>query len=1438
MRQIKSLHVEFVPDRFTRDTLRPVVPRLDSQGPNSLDIVGGGVDSRQTSGKERRHQIPGLKTTPYLKVYILRCDDKETYKRGERQRVKEWIRDNVSVAGKAERHDAYEWLIIHVVIPDTIAASEPRWREASSKDSDELKERPKGSNAKWPGKPPRTVFDRLRADFNESKSTPDRIAQIRLLKSQVPPDLLPTPAVAATLAESPDERERAWGDLITKFKTLILSPLDARVREYEDNIAEQESRRSFPGWNFCTFFIHKEGLAKALESVGLVEDALAIYDELSLDLETVLRDIASGKADGTATSFSPSTADIKDRLIGERRPITNGAHRSELDAAFQRLFEKDYRVEIVTSRISVFDFFCYLFSRQKALILRLAGSSSARTEFGSKEGGEDLVLLAEVCWRALSFVHNGARTLRQDLSGSRAKFTPSDVEALVCSWSYLAAEFVLHETESAHLDPPQASNKVTSKVPNGGPEGSRRSDFGFGMGADPYPQRASSLPFRKRLSTAPELSTSSVAAPAEKINEEKLFSPPSSSGVDLARPIEVPGLAELSAYRAELVVQERRKLEVLAAKKGWIAGWASLNEAEEHEMQDVGLDDEAEASADSVDDGAEEKSEQQSSDLVSAQLAPMLETSDAFVAAFEALTNTAIRHFLTATHTKSAEKLTGDMAVLKYKQGDFAAASSFFAHVLPTYGTDGWSDMEAQALSLNVRCLQELGHKEELAKTALELLAKVAKRRMIRERPGLNTAPAFRDDFFDARGCLKRLIGLSEGLAADVSAPMVKYFADIELDHEIRLLDDRDGFAYRFRFRHVLEDDIELDEVAVRLVSARDPNVDFWLKASRPVVLETGKVDVELESTVSTFGPYHVDNIVMKAKKLHFQHELRPRPERDALGITHPPALELGGDGEKRPSLLLYRAVEAFDVRVELARDIDIGKPRHLLVTVESGWNDVEKFDLRLRPASAGLGLHLTEAKSSGVELRGREDGKSGVIALGGLAARSSATVQVRYTVDQAAPELAVRLEVQYWTVNGSFCHLGAVRLPTQLPLDVDVNDTFHYDALFSTFTVRTTNGMPLTLGDVELRDSEAYMVEAPPVIEASIAVFDQQPVSLAYKITRKDSTSGGVTKPQAALVMALDYIPADEMILSSLKSSFEGDLSRSDFRSLARLLLPLLAERWRSTCSRTDAEMAVLLHEAKVPSFTDLGWSEVIDTLHTAIQRPLSEWLLRWHAEHQRIELDGKDLAETARRSITITVDVPNVDVVFGARLVLQDAEGPLGHASRILNLGGPVEAELRFRHTRSWSASAVLGARAPVKSSKTKPQPEEFVFDIQNEPEIWLVGGPRRRRFTVREDDGGFAVKLVLIPLSPGRHALPLVDVQPASSNAEDRGIGGGGDGGKDVSCETNYESAGEVMQVIPDRRTTRLDVIEGSDAAAVSSLPSSRPSSSRTEGHNGHG
>ncbi|KAK0852711.1 hypothetical protein LTS02_012282 [Friedmanniomyces endolithicus] len=1417
LRQIRQLHLDFVPDRHTETSLRPPTQDADSNGPTSFDIVRTGNDLRKDAVKERRHQIPGLKTAPYLKLYILRCDDKDVYKAADRQRIRDWLRGNTAAEGKrGANHEAFEWLILHVVIPGTVAASEARWRE-SVREPDELKER-KRSNIKLPGKSTRTVFDRLRADFNDSsKNAQDRIAQIRLLKKDVPPDLLPTPAVADTLEETPQERDLAWKDLMDKLKILILGPFDARVRQYEADIAEQEARRSLPGFNFCTFFIHKEGLAKALESIGLVEDALVIYDELSLGLETAVRELASGEAERTATTFATFTNDIRDRIQGGGKLTTNGTHGDQNTLAEGKrrhtdLFSKDYREKIVRSDISVFDFFCYLFLRQKALILRLANTRAARAELGGggavKDGGEDLVLTSEVAWRASSFIHNNARTLRHDLQdGSQSNepaLSQTDIESLVCAWTYAVAEHVLSETAAPVLDLAQSDSKAT------GPNGTHkltRLDFAFPMGASPYPQRSSSLMIRKPPPPPQELQRPASMA------VDSVGTPPSSAGtMELAaQNAGIPGLPELATYRAELLMVQRRMVELLVARQGWRAGWASVKHKireDDRAMDEVDLDD---VQVDSK--TAPEAEEPKTSRCLPAYLAQDLESEDAFHSAYERLSEQAMRYFALATQTKSVEAIIGDLAVLKRQQGDVASAETYIKHLPPSYEQEGWSVMQAEMLSFYAECLKELGQKLRYVETVLKLLGKVARRKMAQRLP--QTRPSYAtptNDDFDVSGLLADAIAVSASLATEVTSPLEQFFSDLELDREVVHLEDKDGFSLRLRFRHVLDDDsIELEQVSLRLVGLEDPNQEIRLVSDGAISMKSGIVELRLATTTTAFGLFLAESVTIHAGKLSFVHHFRPQTQPtlklndDEVLVTTQPSDEIRST---QPVIFVYPVEHAFDTHVKVRKDVHIDKPRRLEVCLSSGWNEIRSINLRMKPTSAGLRLHLADATFDGVERDDQEGRKQGQLALCEMAANTSAMIEVPYTVDQATPRISMRLEIRYETSRGSFTFLKSVSLRHELPLDVDVDDIFRADMLFSRFTVRPTAGLPLVITDADLQDSSVYGVHAPP-LGGPVTVYANSPLELMYKVTRKQDLEHKSAKRDAALCLTLQYMSTAEILAVTVQEAFAAALLESEYQRFSRLLLPVVAARCKALLAGSLLEVAVLLGQLKTPSFTDLGWQYIVAPLPQLVRSGLSEWLLTWHREHTSLPIDyDSALAKESSRRLKISVEIPTVDIVFTTSLTLRlDAE-PRTPRANVLALGKPVRAELRVNSTDAWSAH-LLFAQGKQKAPQTRPH---FVLEVQADPEIWLLGGPRRVHFSAVPDDP-VIFSVTLVPLKVGEHRLPVIDIQTEPQTVEE---GRSGAKPRDVvSCETHCVGSGQTIEVIRDVRITRIHI---QDSAAV--------------------
>lgn len=1419
LRQIKSLHLDFLSDDATKSHVRPGSQRDEPNGATSFDIVRAGADNIRRAARGPRHQIPGLQTSPYLRIYVLRCDDKPTYKETERRKIRDWVNETAVRKGnsksKSGNHDAFEWMILHVVIPDTIAASERRWRDATSKkDSDELKERPK-QGAKWPGKSTRTVFDKLRSDFNESgKSGRDRVAQIKLERWQVAPDLLPTPAAAETLAETDEEKEKAWLDLLNKLKTLTLDTFDKRVRQFEFDIVEQESRRTLPGFNFCTFFIYKEGLAKAFESIGLVEDALVIYDELALGLESVLRDTANGHAEGTATTFAPYTKDIQDRIV-RRSSLRSGAAEdgtaSTVDAT--ESFEEDYRDKIVRSDISVFDFYCYIFSRQKTIILRMANALAARADMGAnvKESGEDLVLISEVCWRATSFMHTTARTLRQDLLAQRkhradGQLSDTAIESLVCSWTYSMAGKVLEETASSallqHLNPERRDNMVNGKA-NGT---ARKSQF-FGLGISAYPQRTTSLSARRSHMAELQKRESLQSA-----SDTDLRSPPSSSGTDAVKSGNaVPGLPELVTYRAELVTMQRKVLDVLAKRRGWLTGWSS--------MRDRAKTSETKAKVNSHTTTTKDL-KRAAYELLGPTLLTMLASKESCERSYEQLSNEAMRYYVASTQTKSAEAIMGDLAILKYQQGDYEYAASYFQHVLPLYASEGWQLMEVEALEMFAKCLKALGRNEEYVQVMLSILAATSAKITGSESSSRQDGPSA-NGHTEEVSAFKDLILFSERLSTEVASPAKQFFSDIAVDPEIILYGDKDGYSLRLRMRHLLHEGFQLDQVAIRLVLAEQHGHETWLTSASPISLRQGLNEVVVETTTWSCGAHFVDKVVLQAGNLRFENRWDEEniTESERNGVLHPSDPAASDAARKRPWVFVYPPQRAFDAEVMISRVVHTAKARSFDIRIRSGWNEIERLVLKLRPGSAGLRLHLADATLTNNEKHQSGEPNPAELEVGQLTADSIGRITIPYSLEQAVPEYLVHLEARYTTIQGEFTFLTSARLSTQLPLDVSVHDRFLADSLLSIFTARTTNRQPLSLTRAELKPSEVVDVIAPPGLPLPMLLFESQPVDLIYKLVRRTAEVETRDSTETALNLTVQYNMIHETLVNQVTTRLAVALETSPFAGLSRLLLPLLSSRSKMILSADSAEVALLLNEVSIPTFEQIGWTDLCAVLPEPIQQGLCGWLQAWHTEHKTIAVSPGAESEDAVCSITMAVDVPNVDFVHNVTLSIMDEQASTSRGIPVLTLCHPVKAHLKLRCTTRWSRQSIHLVESPNEGAKVETS-RKFVLEVLADADTWLIGGQRRTVFDAVEGTE-LEIDLLLMPLRPGICPLPQIDVQPDKSGIDLDAFS------QEAAAlsEVHYANAGEMVHVVRDSRTARVYIPESS----VVARPPSRPGTS---------
>ncbi|TVY81832.1 Trafficking protein particle complex subunit [Lachnellula suecica] len=1457
LRSISSLHIDLVPS--AQELGPPSSADTGSSTPlsrvKSEDSTASGDDGfrKQALGqaaveksevrpdsapkplvKERRHQIPGLRQTPYLKVLVLRCDDNDTYKAQARRQVREWIKEHTpptqstTKQNTQENHDAFEWLIIHVVVPNTAAATQPKTSGKSSEGSSGSTA--EKSTTRWRGGGSSTILEKLRADFNgSSKSAVDRVAQIRIGINDVPYEMLPrvVPAIPGSYTESPQENENAWIDLISKFKALILASFDMRVSQYEEDIREKDAQRTLPGWNFCTFFVLKEGLARGFENVGLVEDALVVYDELAIGLDAIIREQTTGSGAEHGGSFLPYTEDLRQQaerakiailknLSGDSDdsgtadtddPIdlqsnTNPVDR-EIDEIPLNAAKKRYRELILSNDISVFDFRCYIFARQLSLLLRLANAWSSKEELLAKlkeqresslqgvaarvpanqpsEDVENLATLAHICTRSLDFVTSITRIMRDDIWASQAKAVKTGEVEDEKSEAVLETDPIMSQVVDniassftfavAQQILAQTSTKSLPIPPSTlappsakiGLEGQEQKAAIPEPKTMMHPARSSSL----AIHSPPREPTGAAAFPSNRRSSVPEQSPAPSTFLKI-------GLEDLAGYRAELYLLSRNVLEVVGKERGWSAGWEEVTQHyhdKADEMQDVDLEDDSSGKQDTV-TAASSKPAPSLYGIDNKLLRTAVDSKDDFYRLYETLTDKALRHYTVANRTQSVLVNMTELAVLKYHLEDFAAAASYFYRMTPSYGQSGWSQVELPMLVMYAKSLKKLQRKDEFVRVVLKLLEKVAaaeKERQARKSTLRLGGPSSLSSTEppSSFSYLQELLDITKTLQHEIRVPLTDYFSRVEVDSTPRYHPGRDSFALQLRLRYLLPEELTIEKAKVRITSLDgDTKREIWLESDGPSVFKNEGGEVMVQTNTIVPGTYTVSHVSLHTSNITLHYE-------------HGSAVPTPGQSEvffRCPKLLIYHRAEAFDVKLFASRYMHLDRNRSLELELFTGWNEVTSGELHVRAATAGLRLQTSEARVISGTLELSKKLEAGVVRFGSLAAGTTAKISVPYNLEHDSSEISLKLELSYTTENGTFFFATTPRMSILLPLGVNVQDVFKHKALFSKFTISSATSSPLRLLSCQLDDSEVFEAKCGVSFSEPLVLFPRQPASMLYKITKsipKSEAQASGKKLKAALSLVLHYICLEEEIENAITLSLQQALRDTPMYPYTRLIIPTVVNELQARLSPYDLERIAVLSEIPTSILATVRWQDHFAGLGRLAESDqdvptlLAEGLQAWQQRVPNILLIPLTTTEetiSTSRSIIIPVEVPSVTVVHTADLKFLESS-LLPAKSMIAASNQPIPTSLDIKWTRNWETS--LQQENDISS---QPDGLDFVYEVTGAADTWLIGGRRKGHFKVPNEARAGDTKhklsfpVVLIPLREGFLPLPNVDIKPA--------------------------------------------------------------------------
>ena len=1398
-RSISKLHIELASSPTTADQDESVLPN------DGFPPKGEGPK------KERRHQIPGLRRTPYLKICLLRSSDTDDYKANARKLLREWVNTQSNPSrSKQDNHDACEWLIVHVT-----SVSRDGSRPSGSIKSESIAEK-RPNSRRWPSRSVTTIVEKIRADFNGvSKSAVDRVCQV-----EIPPSARNESQAGNRLSQ---DDLTGWNDLITKLKSLILASFDLRVSQYEKDLKERESQRHLPGWNFNTFFILKEGLARGFESVGLTEDALTGYHELALGLKAVMEEEYNEESVGKETvHFNDFTEELLEAFNRAGRIFEGTSHRIEsqdldLGNSILDTDRKPFQDLILTNKISAFDFQCYVFARQICLSLRLANATaslqvstvsghSCQTngiirdfDQGSSElnetGPEDLLLLAEITASSTEFLTAITSTVREDIKSAirvsneiqsaRASEACKEgiIDNIVSGWVFSACRRILEVTSarslSAQLDPllRQLRSKASPGRQNAREQAANTINNIHG---NDLPLRTSSLVTQGPIKPAPLAQDSFPLVTS--LDAVRLLPPGTSRA----------GAQEIAAQRGDLLALARQVLSNLGQRhRGWAGGLtdaASVHSRYDTTLQDVEMNGETGLVETGGQTTTSETESAVSAGIRNQTLLPALISKDAFYALYEELTISSLACYVVGDRKKAAEAMTADLAVIRFHLADYTVAASLFRQLAPFYAKDDWFSLEIVMLDMHSECLRHLGIIEEYVRIRLRILAKIIRSAGSTLRMGSMRPIHIQQTIDRTQMKISDIIGISKSLDSPVTSPMDQFFGDIQLANCLIHSSSHDGFYMRLRMKSLLPDSLEAQTVKLKIVSARDETYsEIWLSADGTQIIRPGIVNIRLASKTMIPGWYTHHTVTIQCSKITLVHDLAPVPQSSLLTwskesislIPKPPVI---------PQFLIWPRSGSLEVRVLQHRKVKLGQARSIRVDIVSGTNNVSQGLLVLRAASAGLRLHTAEAIVVERSVTIVDKSHPGIIGFGEMSADSMASFQIPYDLEADLSDINVRAEVKYIDSQDSFLYACNAKISTGLPLAINVQDIFKSRSLYAKFTIGLASTIPVRVTDCYLQDGDYFTAEYFPLVGSELDIFYTQPLSIVSKIDHKpageiDLDTGKVSRRN--LFLEIDYCCLDTQIYGAVEKVFAQSLLLTAFRTFYRLLKPALISGLTTKVGTLELEAIAVRRQFVLGSFDDHGWASTLAGLPTDQGEELATWLKSWHDNNKIITLD-EETAKSQIQHLTIPVDIPQMQVLYTARLTptvrskeptLEPYTLTIGHA---LHMYLTVDSTYD-RYTKTTSAVNDL--------------PLESYYEIQADPDRWLIGGQKKAHFSARDGERK-VFALVLYPQTTGYLMYPSISVNLVSKESE-------------ILCDTNDETRAESFLVVQDRISTTVSL-----------------------------
>lgn len=363
-------------------------------------------------------------------------------------------------------------------------------------------------------------------------------------------------------------------------------------------------------------------------------------------------------------------------------------------------------------------------------------------------------------------------------------------------------------------------------------------------------------------------------------------------------------------------------------------------------------------------------------------------------------------------------------------------------------------------------------------------------------------------------------------------------------------------------------------------------------------------------------GVYVVKKTVIRAGNIVFTHDdSSPEASLDLPGATQGPRLDSMKDLSAK-KVLVWSSPQNLSLDVSPSSNIDLSKPKALIVKIANGLQSVSAGTFILKPASSGLRLHTSKAEAISGDIDTASTPQSGSIQVGEIASEAETRISIPFNLDNEMSGIILKAEFKYTTDMGDFTFASDFTIPTSLNITVNVQDTFKHDALISRFTVASATQMPVHVCHSSIQDSDCFEAFTAPTNKAGVTAYAGQAYSLISKINLKGETPrSGPTKPESRrLFLEIEYLCLDEAILSMFEASLSDALKAAKLSTYTNILSQHFRMRSYRVLTAHEIETFSLLQQCKLGGFDDYEWNQILALLPPAEAKAMEQCLQEWH--------------------------------------------------------------------------------------------------------------------------------------------------------------------------------------------------------------------------------